>query len=321
MSAPLPPLTSLRAFEAAARLLSFSKAAGELHVTPAAISHQIKGLEESLGTELFRRGNRSLKLTEAGRRLLPGLSAGFAELAEAVASVRTRGDSGTLTISVTPTFAAKWLMPRLMRFRARHPEIEIRVDATEALVDLRRDDIDLGVRYGLGVYPGLRADLLSSEEIYPVCSPALLRGPRPLKQPGDLKYHTLLHEDWRAADETWPDWTMWLKAAGVTDVDPTRGLKLSHLSFALQAAIDGQGVALTSGLMASDDLAAGRLVRPFALAMPQDFAYYVVTLESEATLPKIAAFRDWLMAEIAHDGKAGDGKSRDATDTAEKELA
>jgi len=295
-----PPLNSLRAFEAAARHLSFTKAAEELHVTPAAISHQIKGLEEQLGVPLFRRLTRALRLTEAGQAALPALRDGFGKLAEAVDLMRAHEESGVVTVSTEPSFAAKWLVPRLDRFRAAHPELEVRLDATDRLADFQRDNVDLAVRYGGGDYPGVEAELLLSEEIFPVCSPTLLDGPRPLARPEDLRHHTLIHLDWDLEDVGAPTWRMWLLAAGVSDVDFTRGPVFSMKSLALQAAIEGQGVALASSVLVADDLSAGRLIMPFDVSVcdPLDFAYYVVVPKRSANLPKVAAFRGWLLDEI-----------------------
>jgi LysR family transcriptional regulator, glycine cleavage system transcriptional activator len=301
MARNLPPLNSLRAFEAAARHLSFTKAAEELHVTPAAISHQIKGLEDQLGVPLFRRLTRALRLTEAGQAALPPLRDGFDKLADAVDLLRAHEEGGTITVSIEPSFAAKWLVPRLDRFHAAQPDLEVRLDATDKLADFQRDNVDLAVRYGSGDYPGIEVERLLSEEIFPVCSPKLLNGPAPLAQPDDLRHHRLLHLDWNQESLTAPTWRMWLLAAGIHDIDFTRGPVFSMNSLALQAAIEGQGVALASRLLAADDLEVGRLVMPFDLSVcdPLDFAYYVVIPKRTANLPKVVAFRTWLMGEIA----------------------
>jgi LysR family glycine cleavage system transcriptional activator len=300
MARNLPPLNSLRAFEAAARHLSFTKAAEELHVTPAAVSHQIKGLEEQLGVPLFRRLTRALRLTEAGQAALPVLRDGFDKLADGVDLLRAHEESGVVTVSLEPSFAAKWLVPRLDRLRAAHPELEVRLDATDRLADFQRDNVDLAIRYGNGDYPGLEVEQLLSEEIFPVCSPKLRDGPAPLAQPADLRHHTLIHLDWEREDVGAPTWRMWLLAAGIHDIDFTRGPVFSMKSLALQAAIEGQGVALASSVLVRDDLAAGRLVVPFDLSVcdPLDFAYYIVVPKRTASLPKVAAFRGWLRDEI-----------------------
>jgi LysR family glycine cleavage system transcriptional activator len=301
MARPLPPLNALGAFESAGRHLSFTKAAAELNVTPAAIGHQVKALEELLEVPLFRRLTRALRLTEAGQAALPPLRDGFDKLAEAVELLRTQEDSGAVTVSLGPCFAAKWLVPRLDRFRAAHPDLDVRLDATDELVDFQRDNVDLAIRYGGGNYPGVEAERLLSEEIFPVCSPNLREGPEPLEQPDDLRHHTLIHLEWDSEDVTAPTWRMWLLAAGIHDIDFTRGPAFSMRTLALQAAIEGQGVALASSFLVADDLAAGRLVVPFDLSVcdPLDFAYHIVVSKRTAALPKVAAFKNWLLGEIA----------------------
>ncbi len=299
----LPPLNALRAFEAAARHLSFTKAADELHVTQAAISHQVKALEEVLGIPLFRRLNRRLVLTDAGQRYLPPLREAFDMLQVATDRLRTDEQAGTLRLSVLPSFAAKWLLPRLPRFRQRHPEIDVLLSATEKLVDFARDEVDMGIRYGRGRYPGLRADLLMRDETFPVCSPKLLEGPHPLRTPADLKYHTLLHDQVSGTEDS-PDWKLWFRAAGVTGIDADRGPGFSHTSMVAEAAIAGQGVALCRSSIVADDIEAGRLVRPFGPNMPSSFVYNVVSPQETADVPKVRAFREWILEE-ATSGRAG----------------
>ena len=296
MARPLPPLNALRAFEAAGRHLSFTKAAAELNVTPAAVSHQVKALEALLGVSLFRRLTRALRLTEAGQAALPTISQGFDTLAQGVEQMRAHGGSGVLTISVSPSFGAMWLVPRLERFRIRHPDIEIRIDGTDRRVDLTRDDADVALRYGPGGYKGVRVDWLFSQVNTPVCSPVLLSGEHPLRRPDDLRHHTLLHIDWKDAEASW---RMWLLAAGLHDIDPTRGPRFTMESMAVQAALDGQGVALVGDMLVADDLAAGRLVRPIdpSLSTPLTFSYYLLSAKDGAEQPKVAAFRDWLLEE------------------------
>jgi LysR family glycine cleavage system transcriptional activator len=293
----LLPLNALRAFEAAARHLSFNDAATELHVTPAAISHQIKALETELGVKLFRRLNRAVRLTDAGQACLPGLRDGFARIADAVAKARRSDAGGVLTITATPAIAAKWLVPRLERFRSEHPGIDLRVDASLHMVDFAREDVHIGLRYGRGRYPGLYTELLLRTEVFPVCAPSLLKGKHPLRRPADLRHHALIHDDTIAMDASCPDWTMWLRAAGVVDVDPTRGEQFNQAALAIDAAIRGRGVALVRDVFAAEDLAAGRLVRPFGDATPVDFAVYVVMPPELVKVPKVKAFRDWLHAE------------------------
>lgn len=295
MARRLPPLNALRAFEAAARHLSFTKAAEELHVTQAAISHQVKGLEDRLGVALFRRANRSLRLTEAGQSYLPAIRDAFDTIDAATTRLAARDRSGLLNVTCMPSFAASWLVHRLGRFRAVHPDIDVRLAPDERLTDFAREDVDIGVRYGKGHWAGLVAERFLTEDVFPVCSPALLKGAHPLRRPEDLRHHTLLHDD----IET--DWRRWLVAAGVDGVDPTRGTHFTSSSLMLQAAVAGQGVALGRSALASNDLAEGRLVRPFEVSLPVEAAYYVVYPESYAGRKKVVAFRDWLMAEAERD--------------------
>ena len=295
MARRLPPLNALRAFEAAARHLSFTKAAEELFVTQAAISHQIKALEAALDLQLFRRLNRRLMLTDAGQLYLPALTEAFDAIDTATARLRADEDAGRLVVSVANSLAAKWLLPRLPRFRERHPEIEVEISAADRLVDFGRDNVDMAIRYGLGRYPGLRIDPLMKDTNFPVCSPALLAGPVPLREPGDLRRHSLLHDDVGPGEA--PDWRRWLAAVGVTGAWTDRGQRFSHSSLVLQAAIDGQGVALGRSTLVALDLEAGRLVQPFGPALPSSYASFVVSPPETAERPKIKAFRDWLLDE------------------------
>jgi LysR family glycine cleavage system transcriptional activator len=302
MSRSLPPLNALRAFEAAARHLSFTKAAEELNVTQAAISHQVKALEEALGLKLFRRLNRRLMLTDGGQAYLPPLRQALDGIAAATKRLQAHEEAGPLKVSVLNSFAAKWLLPRLPRFRDSHPEIDVAVWATDKLAAFGREESDMGIRYGLGRYPDhLRTDLLMRDSVFPVCSPKLLDGPHPLRAPDDLSHHTLLHDFVSGTDDS-PDWRFWLKRAGVESVDPDRGPAYSDSGMVLAAAIAGQGVALGRSSLADDDIAAGRLVRPFGPMLPTRFAYYVVSPVAIADRPKIRLFRDWLLAE-AMDGR------------------
>jgi LysR family glycine cleavage system transcriptional activator len=293
----LPPLNALRSFEAAARHMSFVKAAGELNVTPAAISHQVKVLEDFLGVELFRRVNRSLFLTDAGQACLPGIRESFEGLAAAIARIGAAGRSGVLTVSVAPSFAAKWLLPRLDRFQAANPEIDVRVSASMQLVDFASADVDLAIRYGAGRYAGLQVEKLLGESVFPVCSPKLLEGEHALTHPDALRHHALLHDDSPDEDESCPTWEMWLRAAGVREVDHRRGPRFNQSSMVLEAAVLGRGVALAKSAIAAADLAAGTVVKPFELSFPVGFAYYLVCPESKARLPKVELFRDWLKQE------------------------
>lgn len=306
MARQLPPLNSLRAFEAAARHLSFTKAADELHVTPAAVSQQVKVLEEHCGVRLFRRLTRALLLTDAGQAALPSLRDGFDRLAEAAEKLKAHEVGGILTVSVPPSFGAKWLVPRLDRFRTAHPEFDLRIDATDALVDFG-SGVDVALRYGRGVYEDLHVECLMSEVSFPVCSPKLLDGPHPLHRPEDLAHHTLLHVQWKMENEAAPNWPMWLRAAGVDGIDAERGPRFSIESMSVQAAMEGHGVALVSGALVAGDLDAGRLVRPFAPSISEAtaFSYYLVHPHGNAGNPKVMAFRQWIMAEAAAD-EAGD---------------
>ncbi|HYM31767.1 MAG TPA: transcriptional regulator GcvA [Candidatus Cybelea sp.] len=289
----LPPLNGLRAFEASARLLSFARAADELGVTPAAISHQIKGLEARIGVPLFKRRNREVLLTDAGQALLPGVRDGFDRLAAAVGRVQQRDSAGALHVSVLPSLAARWLVPRLARFHERHPDIDLRLSATQAVVDFAREDFDAAIRHGRGDWPGLRCDLLLRDEFFPVCAPSLRDGPVPLRSPKDLRSHVLLHDSARE------DWRLWLAAAGVHGMDLSRGPSFNDGSLLVQAVVAGQGVAVGRRALVAGELAAGRLVKPFDVVLPVDRAYYFVCPEATAERPKIVAFRNWLREEAA----------------------
>ena len=286
----LPPLNALRAFEAAARQLSFKRAAEELHVTQAAVSHQVRALEAQLGLALFVRLHRALELTPAGARYLPALSDAFDRLDDATHALRARPRTPRLVLSVVPSFGANWLVPRLGRFRALHPEIDLVVLSSSELVDFARDGVDVGIRFGPGRYPGVRADLLMAEEYLPVVSPKLARGKRPLRSPADLKRHSLLH------DESHEAWRAWLASHGVTGVDPERGVVFSDSSQLVAAAAAGQGVALARKLLAEPYLRARTLVRPFKGSIPAEFAYFVACAESRADEPAIRSFREWILS-------------------------
>ncbi len=292
----LPPLNALRVFEAAARHLSFTRAAGELNVTQAAVSHQIKSLEERLGLSLFRRINRGLLLTDEGQTMLVPVSEALDLIAGALERLQSVESTGILTVSVLPSFAAKWLVPRLGRFTAANPDIDIRLSTTLELVDFVRDGVDIAVRYGRGEWPDLKTVKLMAEDIFPVCSPALLNGPNPLRRPQDLINHTLLHDE---VHEGEVDWRMWLLAAGVVEVDPSRGPGFLDSSMTLQAAIAGEGVALGRSVLVADDLAAGRLVKPFDVSHPAEYFYYTACPSANAERPKVQAFQKWLIDEAA----------------------
>jgi LysR family glycine cleavage system transcriptional activator len=293
----LPPLSALRAFEAAARLQSFSKAADELNVTPAAISHQIAALEADLGVSLFNRRNRAVELTSSARVLLPGLSEAFGGIQDSVRRLRSHNDTGTLTVTTAPSFAGKWLVQRLHRFQEQNPDVDVRISAIDTMVDLTRSDFDIAIRYGTGRYPGLQVELLLENEVFPACSPELLKSGPPLENPDDLRHHKLIYDQSVDRDPLAATWPMWLRAAGITDMPAEHGISFSGSHLALDAAIAGHGVVLAYSTIAAADLAAGRLVRPFALSLPDRFAYYIVSAPGALERPKVKAFRDWLRKE------------------------
>ena len=297
MTRRIYPLNSLRAFEASARHLSFVNAAEELYVTPAAISHQVKKLEEYLGVQLFRRLPRGLLLAETGQVLLVELRAVFLRLDKAMERVLESDSRGALTISVAPMFAIKWLVPRLLRFDALHPDIDLRMSSSLGVIDFQRDAFDAAVRLGRGQYSGLEAVKLFEESVTPMCSPRLLEGSHKLHSPDDLRDHVLLHDDSMAFDPAAPNWDTWLEAAGTRRVNASRGPHFSQPDHALQAAIDGAGVVLGWRYLAAEDIAAGRLVQPYSLALPLGSAFHLVYPEVHTDRPKIAALREWLLKE------------------------
>ncbi len=292
----LPPLNSLRAFEVVSRHESFRAAAKELHVTAAAVSQQVKALEYHLGRKLLRRRSGGYSLTPEALAGLKYLRDGFEQLSSAVATM-SLGGQRVLTVSAVPSLAAEWLVPRLHRFREQYPELDILLHASEELVDLGHSRVDLGIRYGSGNYPGLTSERLFVDEIFPVYSPRMLKGRASLKKPGDLRGQSLIHTDWTPERGQWPGWTEWVRAAGVTGIDVTKGLRFSDGALVIQAAVSGQGVALGSKALVQEHLAAGRLVRPFKLSLVTDFAYYVVCEKARADEPDLLAFRRWLIAE------------------------
>ena len=295
----LPPLNSLRAFESAARHLSFTRAAAELNVTPGAISQQVKRLEDYLGVRLFRRCNQKILLTDPARAYLPLISAGFTQLAAAVDSIHHANTNRPLTVTVSPTLGARWLAPRLGAFHKAHPDMSIRIDASVELVDLARDDIDLGIRFGDGVYPDLDSVPLFSTCAYPVCSPALLKTGPKLETPQDLEAHTLLHPEYPWGD-FWPDWQTWLCAVGITDIDTSHGIRFTSPEMVIQAALGGQGVALFGGVLVETDLRCGRLVRPLKESLALDCAYHIVHTHNRAEWPRVKLFKAWLLEQAKH---------------------
>jgi LysR family glycine cleavage system transcriptional activator len=296
MSARLPSLNGLRAFEAAARHLSFTQAASELNVTQTAISHQIRRLEEELGIRLFVRQNRALELTPEARDYLPGVRAAFNDLRLATDRLLRKDEGPVLTVSTLASLAAKWLLPRLAAFQEAHPGIDVRITTSTSLVDFQRDNVDAAIRYGRGQWPGVRADWLMADELFPVCSPALVNGNKPLQCPQDLKDHVLLHTSNTNSD----DWRLWLTAAGLpTDISKQPGVTFDLMFMTVQAAIDGIGVAMGRTSYVQDDIAKGRLVVPFKIALPADAGFYLVSPEVRADSPKLHAFRQWLVASVS----------------------
>jgi len=307
----LPPLNALRAFEAAARHLSFKNAARELHVTPGAVSHHVKQLEDSLGMPLFRRLTRALELTPEGHVLLPKVQEGLRNLAEAVERVRSRGEARTLTVMAPPNFAARWLVPRLGTFTDRHPGLDLHVASRPSMIDGRDDPHTRPspessevapvamVRFGDGRYPGARVDEVFSAVYVPVCSPKLLRGTRPLRKPADLRYHTLLHDETVLEEGARPSWAAWLESVGITDIDASRGTHFTDASLSLEGALEGLGVALAMKPLVASEIDAGRLVMPFNISSPASYAYYLVTAEGAKPGSSVGQFRDWLMEESA----------------------
>lgn len=302
----LPPLNAVRAFEAAARHESFAKAAEELFVTPAAVSQQVKTLEDWLGISLFQRQARGLHLTPAGRAYLPLLTDVLDRLASATDAVRRMAQTNVLTVSVTPGFASLWLGPRLWSFASKHPELDIRITATSRPVQTDEEQMDLIIRFGRGEYPGMHVELLLEDGLTPVCAPSLMQGPHPLRTPSDLKYHMLLHNEAVAAAGFRASWQDWLELAGVRDVDGRRGLHFSDFPLVLQEALAGRGVGLGHIALIQQELRAGRLVQPFELVMHTGGDYYIVHRPGAEQQPKVAAFLEWLRQEVARDRVGGE---------------
>lgn len=289
----LPPLNALRAFDAAARHLSLTHAAAELHVTHGAVSRQVKELEGFLGRPLFHRRPRGLELTSEGRMLAFTAGKLFDELRDAMRSLRDVRQSGVITVSTVPSLAARWLVPRIATFQAEHPAHEIRVATSHQLADFRRDGVDLALRYGRGGWRGVYAERLFAPREFPVCAPALLAGAHPLRKPDDLVHFRLIH------DMGFGNWAQWLAAAGARNVEAPRGLVLQDMNVVLQAAIEGQGVALASLPLVHADLRAGRLVRPFTVDIPVELSFYIVCEPGRETSPELAPFIEWLRREAA----------------------
>src|SRR6516165_6837944 len=291
----LPALNALKAFEAAARHESFTRAAEELFVTQGAVSHQVKALEQELGIKLFNRERQRLVITEAGREYLNVIRDALDRIAVGTERLLQRQNVGVLTVSTSPDFAAKWLVHRLGHFAEAHADIDLRVSATLHHVDFAREEVDLAVRHGDGNWPGLDPVQLSAEQLFAVCSPKLLSGRRKLSKPADLLKLPLIHLDNR------DDWKNWLRGVGVDDAEVTHGPVLNRVSMVIDAAIDGQGVALARTTLAAWDLINGRLVRPFPDSVPLSKTYWIICPKATSSLPKIVTFRNWLLAEAAAD--------------------
>jgi LysR family transcriptional regulator, glycine cleavage system transcriptional activator len=298
----IPGTRALRTLIAAGRHLNFTRAADELGLTPAAVSFQIKEIEEQLGVKLFTRTSRTIRLTEPGVILCEAAADAVDGMSRAVSKAQKAGrGTAQLKVTVDPQFATKWLMRRVELFRRLHPDIELRFDISYEVRDFEMDDIDVAIRFGAGKYPGLAASRLFDNVIVPVCSPRLLTSGRPLKEPRDLLHHTLAHIEWSRQGVTWPNWRMWMAAAGVTDFDDSNTLVFGTSSEAVDAAMTGDAVALADSAMVANDLSEGRLVRPFDLSIKvaPEYAYFLVYPEAGAADPRIVAFREWMLSETA----------------------
>jgi LysR family transcriptional regulator, glycine cleavage system transcriptional activator len=291
----LPVLNALKSFEAAARHESFTRAAEELSVTQGAVSHQVKALEQELGIKLFNRERQRLKITEPGREYLAVVRDAFDRIAVGTERLIQRQNAGALTISTSPDFAAKWLVHRIGRFSAAHPEIDLKISAAMHHVDFAREEVDLAVRHGDGNWPGLHVERLCAEQVFPVCSPRLLKGRQRLAKPVDVLKFPLLHLESRA------HWSAWLDAAGVPDANVSLGPVMNRASMLIDAAVGGQGIALARTTLAAWDLLNDRLVRPFTEALSVSKMYWIVCPKATAMQPKVKSAREWLLAEAADD--------------------
>ena len=291
MARRLPPLNSLKCFEAAGRLLSFTRAAQELNVTQAAVSHQIKVIEEDLGVSLFIRYPRKLVLTEQGKALLPELIEAFDKISSAVGALRTgEQDNSMISVRLAPSFAAKWLSPKLKDFWFQYPKIDLCLFHSHPAVNFEQEQIDIAVTYGKGDWPGVVAERLLSLDFFPVCPPSFMDNDKPLSDINNLRYYTLLH------DANYECWNDWLKHAGVKDINANKGTTIDDTNVLIQAAVDGQGIALGSTTFVEDLLESGRLVRPFDISLSNNFAYYVVYPAAHLKNPAVKAFKDWLLS-------------------------
>lgn len=290
MARKLPPLNALKSFEAAGRLLSFTRAADELNVTQAAISHQIKSLEAHLGVPLFTRYARGLTLTQQGKKLLPEVTEAFDKLSITVGALTPENHSNTVSVRLAPSLAAKWISPRLKYFWMQHPEIDLSMYHAHPAVDFEREDIDIAVTYGHGQWPDVIAEPLMTLDFFPVCAPEFLSTDKPVNDLDNLRYYTLLH------DGGFDSWNEWLQLAGKMDMTPTKGILIDDTNVIIQMAIDGQGIAMASTLFAADYLASGQLIKPFDIVLENDFSYYVVCPKERLEKPAVRHFRDWLLS-------------------------
>ena len=288
------PLNALRSFDAAARHLSFTAAAAELGVTAAAVSVQVRRLEEWVGTPLFVRGHRSIGLSAAGQRLAPQLTALFVEMERLLSQVAALEET-SLQVSAMPSFASKWVAPRLAGFTARYPQIQVRITGADRRSDFDRDGVDVGLRYGDGDYPDLHSDLIAPAAAFPVCSPALAE--QIASDPGRMESSRLLHDESALVAPGLPTWSAWFAKAGLDRPTDVGGPLFSNSHMALSAAVAGQGFALGLAPLVDDDLAAGRLVKPFALELASPFGFWFVCRKDRLGEPKITAFRRWVLAE------------------------
>jgi LysR family glycine cleavage system transcriptional activator len=315
MARPLPPLNALRAFEATARHRSFSRAAAELHVTPAALSHQIRGLEDFLGLKLFHRRARAIALTRSGELIYPGLNAAFAQMRRTIDLLERSGDDRVLVVSAPPGFTAKWLVPRLYRFLSANPDIDARISASQVFANFTTDGVDVAIRNGREPFPGLHAQRLLDVRMLPVLNAKLLTEAGPVRGPADLRRLPLIHDDSLSGLSSWPRWADWFKRAGVDGldgVDQGRGLRFNSADHAIEAAIEGVGVLLAHKALVVDELRTGRLIAPFDLEIGADRSFYLVCPLGRETEPKIAAFRAWIMAEVERGAPTPQGLAESA---------
>lgn len=298
----LPPLNALKAFESAARHLSFTKAADELFVTQAAVSHQIKSLEGYLSTKLFHRKNRSLLLTEEGQAYFQDLRDIFSQMQEATDRLLSMGAKGAITIATPPSFASQWLVPKIYKFSAAHSDIDVRIKAVDLDDGFLDDSVDIAVYYGTGTWQGLHITKLLPEYLTPMCAPSLLARAKPLQSLSDLSQHTLLHDNTRSA------WKDWLKAFSVKGVNVNQGPIFSHTNLVLQAAATGQGIALSDTVLAKPDIDSGRIICPFSEKIESKVSYYLVCKGSQADKSKIAVFREWMLSQAEQDNYVDKGR-------------